>query len=99
LEVCWLDKKADERSLVNHAEPLFDLQDLVSVDPAISSRDDVLHSVNEPQDHDISYAAYELQDPNLITSESGIHVSIGAVMCHTRQSVGSRSATGYEHDI
>jgi hypothetical protein len=49
------------------------MQDLVSVDPAISSRDDVLHSVNEPQDHDISYAAYELQDPNLITSESGIH--------------------------
>jgi hypothetical protein len=73
LRVYWLYKKTDKGSLVNHAEPLFDLQDLVSVDPVISSRDNVLHSVNEPQDHDVSYAAYELQDLNLITSESGIY--------------------------
>ena len=43
------------------------------MDPGISSLDDVLHSVNEPQDHDVPYAAYGLQDSNLITSESGIY--------------------------
>jgi hypothetical protein len=73
LEVCWLDKKADKGSLINHAEPLFNMQDMVSMDPVTPFQDDLLHSANEPQDHDVSGAVYELQDPNLTMSESDIY--------------------------
>jgi hypothetical protein len=43
------------------------------MDPVTPFQDDLLHSANEPQDHDVSGAVYELQDPNLTMSESDVY--------------------------